>query len=261
MLTGDASEIVGTDADPLSEALPVVRAAEAAGAPVRLIGGVAVRVLCPGFPPRVRRDQDFDLVCLGKQRKAVATFLESAGCEPDRRFNNLNGDRQMYFRARSGRPIDVMVDRVPMCHTLDFRRTFTALPLTLGAADVLLTKLQIVELNEKDAHDIIHLLAGVALGEGPGEADAPLIDTARIDEVLGADWGWWKTVTDNLDKLPGLVDTHPDLIPPDAPEDALGAARQLRERAERSRKTTQWKLRSRVGTRVRWYELPEEVDH
>jgi hypothetical protein len=261
VLTGDAPEIVGTDADPLTEALPLVGAAEAAGARVRLIGGVAVRVLCPGFTPRVRRDQDFDLVCLGKQRKQVAAFLESAGCEADRRFNNLNGDRQMYFRAPSGRPIDVMVDRVPMCHTLDFRATFSALPLTLGAADLLLTKLQIVELNEKDAHDIVHLLAGVPLGEGPGDADAPMIDATRIDEVLGADWGWWKTVTDNLDKLPGLVGTHPDLVPPDASEDAVGAARRLRERAERSRKTTQWKLRSRVGTRVRWYELPEEVDH
>lgn len=261
MLTDDASEIVGTDADPLTEALPLVRGAEAAGAPVRLIGGVAVRVLCPGFPPRVRRDQDFDLVCLGKQRKDVAAFLESAGCESDRRFNNLNGDRQMYFRAPSGRPIDVMVDRVPMCHTLDFRRTFTVLPLTLGVADLLLTKLQIVELNEKDAHDIVQLLAGVPIGPGPGDADAPSIDAIRIEQVVGADWGWWKTVTDNLDKLPGLVDAHPELVPSDTPQDALAAARSLRERAERAAKTMQWKLRARVGTRVRWYELPEEVDH
>ncbi len=261
MLTDGAAEIVGTDADPLTEALPLVRAAGEAGAPVRLIGGVAVRVLCPGFLPRVRRDQDFDLVCLGKQRKDVAAFLESAGCEADRRFNNLNGDRQMYFRAPSGRPIDVMVDRVPMCHTLDFRRSFASLPLTLGAADLLLSKLQIVELNEKDAHDIVHLLAALPLGEGPGEPDRPVIDLARLDEVLGADWGWWKTVTDNLDKLEGLVDAYPGLVPPDAPEDPLGAARRLRERAERAPKTVQWKLRARVGSRVRWYELPEEVDH
>ena len=90
----------------------------------------------------------------------MASYLEDAGCEPDRRFNNLNGDRQMYFTAPSGRPIDVMVDRLTMCHTLDFRPGFGRLPLTMDAVDVLLSKLQIVELNEKDARDIVHLLAG-----------------------------------------------------------------------------------------------------
>lgn len=260
-MTDDSAGLVGTAADPLTEALPIVAGAAAAGAPVRLIGGVAVRVLCPSFPARVRRDQDFDLVCLGKQRKDVIAYLESAGCEPDRRFNNLNGDRQMYFQAPSGRPIDVMVDRIPMCHTLDFRRSFAALELTLGVADLLLSKLQIVELNEKDARDIVQLLAAFPIGDGPGTADAPTIDGRRFDEVLGADWGWWKTVTDNLARLPGLVDTYAHLVPPGAPQDPLVAAGTLRRRAEAAPKSMQWKLRARVGARVRWYELPEEVDH
>lgn len=262
MVSDEASALVGTAADPLTEALPIVQGSAAAGAPVRLIGGVAVRVLCPWFPPRVRRDQDFDLVCLGKQRKDVAAYLESVGCEPDRRFNNLNGDRQMYFRAPSGRPIDVMVDRIPMCHTLDFRRSFDVLGLTtLGVADLLLSKLQIVELNEKDVRDIVHLLAAFPVAEGPGTTEAPTIDGTRFDDVLGGDWGWWKTVTDNLEKLPGLIGANGTLVPAEARHDPLRTAGDLRARADAGPKTMQWKLRARVGARVRWYELPEEVDH
>src|SRR5215471_2266087 len=140
--------------DPLPEALGLARGAADASLGVKLLGGLAVRVLCPDFPPRLRRDQDIDFACVSKQRKKVADYLDKAGCEPDRRFNNLNGDRQMYFIAPSGRPIDVMVDRLTMCHTLDFRPSFDRQPFTIDAVDVLLSKLQIVELNEKDLRDI-----------------------------------------------------------------------------------------------------------
>src|SRR5690349_24429288 len=147
--------------DPLPEAMALGEGAARAGIGLKLLGGLAVRVLCPDYPPRLRRDQDIDFACLSKQRKKVADYLDGAGCEPDRRFNNLNGDRQMYFNAPSGRPIDVMVDRLTMCHTLDFRPSFDRQPFTVDAVDLLLSKLQIVELNEKDARDIMHLLSGV----------------------------------------------------------------------------------------------------
>ena len=107
--------------DPLPEATGLVRGAAEAGYQLKILGGLGVRVLCPDFPPRLRAGQDIDLACLGKGRRKIADHLESAGCQPDRRFNNLNGDRQMYFTAPSGRPIDVMVDRLSMCHTLDFK--------------------------------------------------------------------------------------------------------------------------------------------
>ncbi len=160
--------------DPLPEALGLARAAAEAGLGLKLLGGLAVRVLCPDFPPRLRRDQDMDFACLAKGRKDVAAWLADQGCEPDRRFNNLNGDRQMYFNAPSGRPIDVMVDRLTMCHTLDFRPSFGRLPLTVDSVDVLLSKLQIVELNEKDAHDIV-----APAGRAPGRRGCAARDRHR----------------------------------------------------------------------------------
>jgi hypothetical protein len=216
-----------------------------------------VRVLCPEFPPRLRAGQDMDFACLSKERKKVAAWLADNGCEPDRRFNNLNGDRQMYFNAPSGRPVDVMVDRLTMCHTLDFRPSFGRLPFTVDAVDVLLSKLQIVELNEKDVRDITHLLSGLPVGgDAPGS-----IDTKRFAKLLGADWGWWRTVTGNLAKLPALLAENPGLAPPSAPFDAIAASRLLLEAAESVPKGVKWRLRANVGDRVRWYELPEEVAH
>jgi hypothetical protein len=188
----------------------------------------------------------------------VANHLEQAGCTPDKRFNNLNGDRQMYFMAPSGRPIDVMVERLSMCHTLDFRPSFSSASPTLDPADLLLSKLQIFELNEKDAHDIVHLLSGVRVGS---DASGPFIDTDRFGSVLAGDWGWWRTVTGSLNKLPDLLATQPGLAPPNPRFDPLTQAKQLLEIAESVPKGLKWKTRSKVGDRVRWYELPEEVDH
>jgi hypothetical protein len=257
MTTSGAPGDLAPGHDPLPEALELAEGAAKAGLGLKLLGGLAVRVLCPDFPPRLRRDQDIDFACVSKERKKVAEYMAASGCEPDRRFNNLNGDRQMYFTAPSGRPIDVMVDRLTMCHTLDLRPAFGRLPLTVDAMDVLLSKLQIVELNEKDARDIVHLLAGLPLGEDEHGA----LDMGRFRGLLGADWGWWRTVTRNLEKLPSLIAEKPGLVPPDPAHNPLDQARRLLAAAESAPKSIKWRLRANVGERVRWYELPEEVGH
>jgi hypothetical protein len=252
--------------DPLPEAVGLVQGAAKSGLPLRLLGGLGVRVLCPGFPPRLRPGQDMDLACTSRGRRDVAAYLEASGCTPDRRFNNLNGDQQMYFTAPSGRPIDVMVDRLVMCHTLDLRPSFRNSSLTLDPADLLLSKLQIVELNAKDLHDITHLLSGVPVAPGGGAdgrdtGNGAVIGADRFGEVLAADWGWWRTSTGNLEKLPKLLADNPALPPPGARFDPLAQAARLLQIANDVPKTLKWKTRARVGDRVKWYELPEEVAH
>ncbi len=249
-------------ADPLPEAIALARTAAEAGVGLKLLGGLAVRVLCPDLPPRLRAGQDMDFACLSKGRKATAAFLERSGCQPDRRFNNLNGDRQMYFMAPSGRPIDVMVDRLAMCHVLDFRQSFGSDPLSLSAVDILLSKLQIVELNPKDVWDILQLLSGLPVDTPAAtRGGTASIDQDRFGKQLSADWGWWRTVTGNLDKLPGLVRSNPELVPQAALYDPVAQAGTLAEIARTVPKGVKWKMRANVGDRVRWYELPEEVGH
>jgi hypothetical protein len=250
--------VPGSPEDPLTDAMHIARSAHEANIGLKLLGGLGVRVVCPDYPPRLRRDQDIDFACLSKERKAVAAHLERIGCEPDRRFNNLNGDRQMYFTAPSGRPIDVMVDRLTMCHTLDFRPSFRKLPYTVDVVDLLLSKLQIVELNEKDARDIVQILSCMPIGRS---ADALAIDTDRFGSILGSDWGWWRTVTGNLDRVPALLAERPQLAQPGMPFDPVEQAARLRQLAGSVPKSMKWKMRAGIGDKVRWYELPEEVGH
>jgi len=120
---------------------------------------------------------------------------------------------------------------------------------------------QIIEVNEKDVRDILQLLSAFPVsGDSPGE-QGPVVDRARFCKILRGDWGWWRTVTSNLNKLPLLVGEHPDLLPALAPHDALRNAERLIDLADATPKSMQWKIRSKVGDRVRWYELPEEVAH
>ena len=246
--------------DAFTAAIETVEAANRKGVPLKLLGGQAIRYLTPDFPPRRRDDQDMDFASVSGARRRVAELLAELGFEGDRRFNNLHGHRQMYFQAPAdGTSVDVIMDRLNMCHVLDFSGRIGRMPVTLDLADLLLSKLQVVEQNEKDVHDIVYLLAAHAVSEG----DEPgAIGLTRFDEVLGGDWGWWRTATGNLDRVVELVRGELSrLVPAGAPYDPVEQAAALRRHADAMPKTLKWKVRARLGERARWYELPEEVGH
>jgi hypothetical protein len=230
------------------------------GIPLRLLGGMAVRVLTPDYPPRSRDDQDMDFASTDGDKKGLLALFDDLGYIGDQRFNTLHGHRQMYFRTPDGtRAVDVIMNKLMMCHELVFKDRIDRMPYTLDVTDLLLTKLQVVEQNEKDVQDICYLLAGfqVAAGDQPGQ-----IGLARIDEFICADWGWWRTVTGNLDRVAELLSTTlSNLVPAGAPYDPVAQARELRQHADECSKSMKWKVRAKVGERSRWYELPEEAGH
>ena len=156
-----------------------------------------------------------DFACVSSKKREVMAFFEERGFLGDPRFNLLHGDRQMYFTTADGTTsVDVIMDKLNMCHVLDFSDRIDRMPDTLDVTDLLLTKLQIVELNEKDVHDLFHLLSAfeVRPGDEPGT-----IGLDRIGRLVAGDWGWWRTVTMNLDKLIQLAGAdhgdHADLLP------------------------------------------------
>ena len=249
--------------DAFEVSVEVVRAANAKGIPLKLLGGQAVRVLCPLFPHRARNDQDMDFACVSSKKRDVMAFFEERGFLGDPRFNLLHGDRQMYFTTADGTTsVDVIMDKLNMCHVLDFSDRIDRMPDTLDVTDLLLTKLQIVELNEKDVHDLFHLLSAfeVRPGDEPGT-----IGLDRIGRLVAGDWGWWRTVTMNLDKLIRLAGAdhgdHADLLPEARRFEPAEQARSIRTACDEVPKTMKWKLRAKVGDRVQWYEVPEEVGH
>jgi hypothetical protein len=245
--------------DVLPGALRLIEGATAEGVPLRLVGGLAVRVLCPDFPPRVRENQDLDLASVASARPRLTSFLIDRGLEPDRRFNALYGHKQLFFAAPDGPAVDVLIDRLDMCHVLEFKDRIDRLPLTLDVADVLLSKLQIVELTAKDVQDVLYVLSTYEVR--PGD-EAGAIGLARIKQLLADDWGWWRTVTLNLDRLRELAKGEGRrLLPQGGRFDPPAQIELLRRAADEAPKGVRWKIRARVGERKRWYRLPDEQAH
>ncbi|NIN69549.1 MAG: hypothetical protein GTO63_33680, partial [Anaerolineae bacterium] len=123
---------------------------------------------------------------------------------------------------------------------------------TLPLADLLLSKLQIVQMGEKDLRDIYAILYDYELGTG---TEADKVDTDFISSICGDDWGWYKTVTLNIEKS---IDLAHDLLPDQQAEVYVSRAGELREIVESAPKSLRWQARSRIGEARRWYDLPEE---
>jgi hypothetical protein len=246
--------------DAFDRSVAVAKEANERGIALKLLGGQAVRLLCPLYPHRARTDQDMDFASVSSAKRGVMEFLGELGFVGDQQFNLLHGDRQMFFTTPEGKTtVDVIMDRLNMCHVLDFKDRIERMPYTLDVTDLLLTKLQIVELNRKDVHDLLHLLSAFEVRDG----DEPgTVGLGRIGKIVCEDWGWWRTVTGSLDKLVQLGGgEHQDLIPDARRYDPIAQARRVREYCDTCPKTLKWKVRSKVGDRMQWYELPEEVAH
>ncbi len=125
--------------------------------------------------------------------------------------------------------------------------------LTLPLADLLLTNLQVVSLNRKDLVDILALL----LDHGFGEGDEDAVSTARILAVTRSDWGFEHTIRRTLATLRERIGEFE--LPADAVATVVGRSGELDAALEAAPKSMAWKMRARVGERVKWYEEPEEA--
>ena len=167
----------------------IVATAAARSIPVRLVGGVAIYLR--GSPPARaalgRSYPDIDLVAHKKQSRALRGILEETGFEPERVFNATHGARRLLYHAPDGWQVDVFLDTFEMSHTLDLGRRLEAEPETLAAAELLLTKLQIAEVNRKDLSDTAMLLWDhqPAGEDGPGLLNVTAVDRP-VRRRLGA---------------------------------------------------------------------------
>jgi hypothetical protein len=242
-------------ADIIAEGLALVRAAEERGLTLRLFGGVAIRVRSSRqYAPLTRTYNDIDLFAPRRSSTQVAKLFEARGYDQDRQFNAMHGHfRLIYNDTTHNRQVDVFVGRFEMCHTLPLGDRLHLHPLTLSPADLMLTKLQIVELNDKDQRDLLALV----LDHEIGDSDTDKLSGSCVAAECAADWGLWRTVTGNLDRLAGAAGSY-GLA---AEEQALIIRRlqTLQDLISAQRKSRRWKTRALVGERAQWYELPEEV--
>jgi hypothetical protein len=241
-------------ADPVAEGRRIAEEAAGRGVPLRLLGGVAVALLCPSSrrPPLQRAYADIDLATRGSAKKAVSSLFESLGYESNREFNTLHGHRRLLFwDPEHERQVDVFVDEANLCHRIDFRKRLETVPQTLSVADLSVLKLQVVETNEKDYLDLCAIFADHELSE-----DESGVNAAYFCALAGSDWGLWRTVGMVAERTEQFARDLPGFEDGDLVAERLG---QLRRELDTVPKSRGWKLRSRIGDRKRWYELPEEV--
>ena len=247
-------------ADIRVEAERLSAAAAAANLGLRLMGGLAVWLVSPSvrIPPFAREYADLDFAVRKRDSRAVTPFLEQHGYVPERLFNSIHGAQRMNFGHPDGLwTIDAVVDELRMSHLIDLRGRLEPGPPTIDLADLLLTKLQVWEINAKDLGDITCLLADRPLSEA-GAADQQVIDVSRILTLTGADWGICHTLERNLRD----VAVHArERRPIGARFDAVLQVEALLAAIAAGRKSLAWRVRGRIGERVRWYETPEEIRH
>ncbi len=249
--------------DPLAEALRIIGLADARGLQVRLMGGLSFHARCPQWTARIDRERrDIDLATRSKDRKALQELMAAEGYTGDKQYNALYGHKQLYFvDTLRGRPVDVLIDRMEMSHRFEFADRLAADRPTVPLAEMLLSKLQIARINRKDILDALALLSEYPLGR----TDDGAINVDRILLYTSADWGWWRTLTGNLDKLRLLFNTEiqPGELDFGRPPRfaVLDQVAALRKAVDDAPKSMRWKMRSQVGERVQWFEEPEEVGH
>jgi hypothetical protein len=237
----------------------LVEGARTAKLHMRLIGGLAVRVHSPNAEREAfRRDYpDMDFVVHKKERRKLDVFFAHMGYLPDKTFNILNGDRrQIFFDAKTGRRVDVFVGDFEMCHKLPMRGRLEMHPVTVPLAELFLSKTQIVELNRKDALDLVALL----LDNEIGFSDEGTINVERITRLCLRDWGLYKTMTINLSRVEHLVVGEKPGLSDEEQQVVLQRINTIRRVLSKVSKPLLWKVRDRVGTRIRWYTEVEEVD-
>jgi hypothetical protein len=226
---------------------------------LRAFGGLAIFAHSQDNMRFFRRDSpDVDFIVPREQRHKLESFFEGMGYSPDKQFNLLNGmRRQIYHQGNSDRRIDILIGDFEMCHKLPLEdQRLDVDPVTIPLAELLLSKAQIVQLNRKDALDILSLLLNNELGE---DEDGK-IGLDRIAQLCSQDWGLYKTLTINLERVEELLYTDEFRLPVDERELILSRIGQIRDAVEAVPKSLAWQLRDKVGTRVRWYEEVEEVD-
>lgn len=238
----------------VDRALGIAESARGQGLELRILGSLAYRLHCPAnialFEAMKRDLTDIDFAALSSQRKPVREFFLSLGYDEDQDvLVTSEGKRFCFTEPETRMNVDVFFDELYFCHRISLKDRLALDYPTITPTDLLLEKMQIVEINPKDVKDSTVLLLEHSLTG----SDSDAIDVGYVAKLLAADWGFYYTVTTNLDRLRNHVQGDSSLRP-----DQIDVIRtridELVNAIEKEGKTQRWKLRARIGPRVKWYQ-------
>jgi hypothetical protein len=148
------------------------------------------------------------------------------------------GDRAIFENQGSALHVDVFFDKLDFSHVVSWNNRLEVDAPTIPLAELLLEKMQIFQINEKDIIDTIMLLLEHPLGD----SDREVINIDRVAQILAKDWGLWRTTTMNLAKVKQMADHYPQLS--DEQKQQVGSrVDQALARIEKEPKSTAWRLR------------------
>ncbi len=236
------------------DAINIVKEAEEKGITLRIMGATAFSIHCPKFAHVYkqldRAISDIDFMASSKQINNIVDFLEKSGYK----FTwGTWTQRKIYTHPVHKYTVDVFFDKLEMCHTIDFSKRLKIDSPTISLADLILEKLQIVQITEKDIKDLMILFLEHDVGSG----DKETINSDYISDLLSNDWGFYYTATTNLKKLKELIPKYRTITGKNA--SAVNAQiDKLLEAIEKKPKSFGWKMRAKVGTKKKWYQDVEE---
>ena len=231
----------------------IIAGAAQSAVTLRLLGALAFELRCPR-QASLRKElgrqlSDLDYMSLTRQWDQVVSLITSLGYSFDERRAMLHGHDRLIFFHPEGLRVDVFFDRLDMCHNLDLRERLDVHDQTISLADLLLEKLQIVHITEKDIIDMIALFL-----EYPLSMDEQGINASYISNRFAWDWGFYYTARTNLLRLRDeFLPAYTQLTDADRRtlHDRISA---LLERIEAAPKTARWKVRQEIGASVKWYK-------
>jgi hypothetical protein len=251
-------------ADPtpfIDQAHRILEEAQRRGVTLRLLGAIAFHLRCPNFnyiqKETGRFFTDIDFMSYFKEMSGVERLFKELGYEEDRRIKSVPGLRRSIFHhADQPWHSDVFYDVLEFSHEIDLRGRLHLDYPTLSLVDLLLEKMQIARINEKDIIDTLMLLREHEVGDA--DADDGFIHAGHLARSCKADWGLWRTVTLNLEKVELMADRYGILDGRDRDLIRERIAR-LRGRIDREPPSMRWRLRGSIGERMQWYRDVDEV--
>lgn len=240
------------------EAAALVNGAAERGLTVRVVGSTGIRLHCPeacAAMDEVKRPaNDIDVVVRHAHRGGLREWLETRGWVVDRDLLvALEGERFAFHHPDSGLDLDVFVERLEFCHTIELGDRWALHPVTVPIEELLLQKLQVHELTYCDLVDAAVVLAthDVAAGEDHEER----IDCGYLVGVLASDWGFHRDATANLERVRRAVGRGGEVsLPDEGARRVQEGAALLLDATAASKKTLGWRMRARVGERLQWWE-------
>jgi hypothetical protein len=241
------------------EAVRIVDLAAGQGLTLRVLGSLAFHIHCPHYDHLQkqlgRAYTDIDYAGYKMQASKIGPFLSNLGYREDLDVNVLfAGERLIFNHPSNGLHIDIFFDKLNFCHEIKWAGRLEVDQPTLPLAEMLLEKMQIVRINEKDIIDTLMLLLEHPLGDDDHET----IHIGRISKLCAQDWGLWRTLTMNLGKVADLGQGYEQLGAEEKTRLVTQVEKALK-RINEEPKTLAWKMRSKIGDRVKWYQEVDEV--